>query len=238
MTHDLLNDDLSVEEAEKLQNKYRLLIYEEAPEDKPYISINEIKTVAGVDVSYFKDDHNEKGVACAVLWDLKSNKMIQRSLAEGTIRFPYKPGFLGFRECNLLAKAISNLKEKPDVIMCDGHGTVHPKKFGEAVQFGVALNIPTMGVAKNPFVGYSNWENMKRIKGEQDAILAEQALMEIIGCAVCLNDGMKPVFISEGYKMTTELAIKIALKTTQNHRQPEPLYLADHYSRENITDQR
>ena len=236
--HELLNDDLSFEEAEKLQDKYQILLQSENPEDIDYTTMTEIKTVLGVDISYFRDDIGEKGVACAVLWDIESNELIEHSLVEGVIKFPYKPGFLGFRECNLTAKAILELEQIPDLIMCDGHGIIHPKRFGEAVQLGVALDIPTIGVAKNPFLGYSNWEEMKRVGGTKDLILAEQALVEVIGSAVCLNDGMKPVFISEGYRINLNAAIDIALKTTLSHRQPEPLYLADHYSRENIKEKK
>ncbi|MBY9008301.1 MAG: endonuclease V, partial [Candidatus Lokiarchaeota archaeon] len=54
---------------------------------------------------------------------------------------------------------------------------------------------------------------------------------ELLGYAVCLNDAMNPMFISVGYKITLDVAVEIALRTAKNHKQPEPLFLADYFSR-------
>jgi deoxyribonuclease V len=166
--------------------------------------------------------------------------MENHSFAKEIITFPYKPGFLGFRECNLMVKAIERLTESPDIIMCDGHGIIHPKRFGEAVQLGLILNIPTFGVAKNPFIGFSEWKSLKRKKENKTPIWANnpknsmRVNNDILGYAVCLNDGMKPVFVSVGYKINLDIAVEIVLKTTKNHKQPEPLFLADYLSRNEI----
>jgi len=149
---------------------------------------------------------------------------------------------LGFRECKLLAKAILELPKKPNIIMCDGHGKIHPRRFGEAVHLGLALNIPTIGIAKTPFIGYSNWNTIKRVKGNKTPIWVEDPLLnsessnEVLGYAVCLNYDLKPVFISEGYKIGIDFAIKISQITSKNHRQPEPLYMADYLSRKKIRE--
>ena len=237
MQHELLQTNLSLDEAERLQEKYSQKLKDQEHKILNLLDIKEINWVVGVDVSYYNESHEEWGVACAVLWNLHFNKMEYHSFAKGIIKFPYKPGFLGFRECNLFVKAIEKLPETPDIIMCDGHGIIHPRRFGEAVQLGLILNIPTFGVAKNPFMGFSEWKTLERKKENKKPIWAEDQQnsmvtnQELLGYAVCLNNDMKPVFISVGYKTTLDIAVEIALRTTKDHKQPEPLFLADYLSR-------
>jgi len=104
------------------------------------------------------------------------------------------------------------------------------------------LNIPSIGVAKNFFWGYSNWKNMERKKGNKVPIYANEPFSGIkndsmiIGYAICLNHRMKPVFLSVGYNFSLDDALNVVLKLTENHRQPEPLYLADKFSREKVKE--
>ncbi|MFX1568482.1 MAG: endonuclease V [Promethearchaeota archaeon] len=237
---ELIRDDYTFEQAELIQIKYQKFIKEHSINSN-FLRFEKIKTVAGVDVSYFYKDNYEYGVACAVLWNLKENKMESYYTTKEPIIFPYKPGFLGFREVKILAKVISKLPYTPDLIMCDGHGKIHPKQFGEATHLGVALNIPTIGIAKNPYIGYSNWKEIKTRRGNKSPIwvnnpdnFSDPSLNKILGYAICLNDGLKPVFISEGYRIKINTALEISLKTTKKHRQPEPIYLSDFVSRKEI----
>ncbi len=238
---ELIRDDYSFERAEAIQIKYQNLM-KKISKNEYFTSIKHINTIAGVDISYFKDNNNEYGIACAVIWNLKENLKESHFLTtKDPIKFPYKPSFLGFRECKLLAKVISKVPNKPDLIMCDGHGKIHPRRFGEAVHLGYALDIPSIGIAKNPFIGFSDWHKIERVKGNKSSIwaknpkyLGKEESNDLLGYAVCLNSGNKPVFISEGYKISLNLALKICLATTINHRQPEPLYLADYLSRKDI----
>ncbi|KKK41112.1 hypothetical protein LCGC14_0463330 [marine sediment metagenome] len=240
MKHELLRDDYSIEQAESLQKKYRKLVLNII--DNNYINnLDFLKTIAGVDVSYYNKGDIEFGVVCAVLWSLEEEKMLTHQIVHNQVNFPYKPGFLGFRECKILAMAILKLPCIPDVIMCDGHGKIHPKRFGEAVHLGVALDIPTLGVAKNPYIGYSNWREIKKIKGNRSPIweenpnlVTENLSNELLGYAICLNNGLKPVFVSCGYKITIKSALKICILLAKGHRQPEPLYLADRLSRNDL----
>ena len=234
---ELLRNNYSFEQAELIQIKYQNKIKSIRKEDN--IDVKSIKTIAGVDISYFYDGDKENGVACAVLWNLEKKKEEKHCFAQDLIKFPYKSGFLGFRECKLLFKAIAKLPNSPDLIMCDGHGKIHPRRFGEAVHLGFALNIPTIGIAKSPYVGYFNKNEIQKNKGNKTPVWAKDpenvdgnSSNELLGYAICLNDGSKPVFMSVGYKIIIDIALKICLITTKGHRQPEPLYLADHLSRE------
>ena len=235
---ELLRDNYTFEQAEVIQIKYQRLI-KNSRVNEDIIDTKSIKTIAGADISYYIENDIEFGVACAVNWNIENESMEESAFENDIIKFPYRSGFLGFRECKLLAKVISKLQKRPDLVLCDGHGKIHPKRFGEAVHLGFALNIPTVGVAKTPFIGYSKWNEMDRIKENKTPVWAEKPenkieilLTELLGYAVCLKNYTKPVFISEGYKMNLDAAVNICLATTRDHRQPEPLYLADHFSRE------
>ncbi len=214
---------------------------EKQKEKNSFSGIKTINTVAGVDVSYYKKEKYEYGIACAVLWDLDKDKIENYYISRDRINFPYKAGFLGFRECKILSKVLLKLPKRPDLLMCDGHGKIHPRRFGEAVHLGLALNIPSMGIAKNPFIGYSEWKKLENNKGNKSPVWAknpkeinQNSLNEILGYAICLSDDLKPVFISEGNKISIEDALKICLETTKKHRQPEPLFLADSISRKEL----
>jgi deoxyribonuclease V len=234
MQHELLQTNISFDEAKQLQEKYRQKIKDQKLDFIKDFDVKKINWIVGVDVSYYKESLKEWGKAAAVLWDYHSNKTENHSLVKEIVNFPYKPGFLGFRECILMVKAIEKLPETPDIIMCDGHGIIHPRRFGEAVQLGLILNIPTFGVAKNPLIGFSNWKTLERKQGKRTPIWADgpqNSSQELLGYAICLNDGMKPVFISVGFKINLNVATEIALKTTNDHKQPEPLHLADYLSK-------
>jgi len=232
----LLRDHLDFSKAERIQLKYsrklaRMRSNSNYFEDKDY------KIIVGVDVHYFKERQREMGIGCAIFWDVSKKSIIESSFAKMEIQIPYKPGFLGFREAKVINHAIRQSKIKADLLMCDGHGIVHPRSFGEAVHLGLTLDLPSMGIAKNPFIGFSSWKSLKRLKGAKTPIWlkdpqSHSSNNNILGYAICLADSKKPVFISIGYKISIKKAISIALETTNIHRQPEPLFLADKFARE------
>lgn len=240
MYYELLRDDYSYKEAKELQKKYREKIHQEKGKRRFYIQETDIQYIIGVDISYFQKNNQDHGIACAILWNYENNNLVNKYFSQSIIKFPYKAGFLGFRENNLLSTVIKKSKIRPDVIMCDGHGIIHPLRFGEATHLGFALQIPSFGVAKNPFIGFGNWNQIKRYKGNKTPVWAKDPdkntpdTNEKIGYAVCLSEKRKPVFVSAGYEIDLDLALKIALKTTFENRQPKPLYLADKFSRERI----
>lgn len=233
-SHELLRENYSFPEAKDLQNKYFNLIQNEQTKSTSSIEVKPINWIAGVDISYKIEGIEEIGVACAVLWDYVKQKVHSSTFAEQKMTFPYKAGYLGFRECRLLAQAIAELRERPDVILCDGHGIIHPRRFGEAVQLGVALDVPSIGVAKNPYIGYSDWKELKRAKSEKTEIWVDNGKSKLLGYAVSLNKGMKPVFVSIGYRIDGSMALEIVINSTLEQRIPEPIFLADKFSRNKI----
>ncbi|UYP47530.1 Endonuclease V [Candidatus Lokiarchaeum ossiferum] len=239
LKHDLMRTDLTEKEALSLQNKWRIF-YQNANQKKLQIEdLDALRYVAGVDISFPPDKHPTWGIACVTLWDLQEGKLIEATFHQENLLFPYIPGFLGFRECLPIAQAILKLHRKPQIIICDGHGLIHPLQFGEAIQLGVVFDIPTFGAAKTPFVGTSSWKELTRQRGEKTPVYENELdpnreENKILGYAICAANERKPIFISEGYRVDIELAIRLTLKSTSDHRQPDPVFQADQLSREKI----
>lgn len=239
LNHDLLRTDLSEEEALVFQNKWRK-IFQNSEKKKLQISdLEHLRYIAGVDISFPPDKNPTWGIACATLWDLQEGNLIEAMFHQENLPFRYIPGFLGFRECLPIAQALLKLHRKPQVIICDGHGFIHPLQFGEAIQLGLVLDIPTFGAAKTHFVGTSSWKELPRQKGEKTPVYENDLDLnregkKILGYAICAANERKPIFVSEGYNIDIELAIELTLKTTSDHRQPDPVFQADQLSREQI----
>jgi deoxyribonuclease V len=242
---ELLDDNISPDQAIALQERWQAWATSHSCNETstlptPLHDLNRICRIAGVDVSYPKGETPSWGIACAVLWDVQEGIEITHHNIRGAVRFPYIPGLLGFREAKLMAQALHLLPKIPDLIMCDGHGIAHPRRFGEAVHVGVALDIPSVGVAKAPFYGVGNWKKLPRTRGARTGIYEpapetpQPEKGALLGQAVCLVDGRKPVFVSAGYRTTLDIAIAITLQSSTTHRQTEPLFLADRYSREAV----
>lgn len=105
--------------------------------------------VAGVDVAY--DDERDVVAAAAVALDARTLAVVDEATAVGQVSFPYVPGLLAFREIPTVLAALARLARTPDLVVCDGYGLAHPRRFGLASHLGVLTGLPTIGVAKNPF---------------------------------------------------------------------------------------
>ena len=230
LEHELLQTHYSEEEAIELQLKWREK-YRLNKDNSALLKYENIQWVAGVDISFPKIKNPIWGIACATLWDLKEKRIITSTHHKGELPFSYIPGLLGFRESRLITQALLKLPKVPDIILCDGHGFVHPREFGEAIHLGLALNIPTVGIAKTMFIGKCDWKILDKKKGNKTPIIIDGVTK---GYAICLVDDHRPVFISSGYLTDIELALKISMETTIKNKQPEPIFQADQISRKLI----
>jgi deoxyribonuclease V len=181
-----------------------------------------LERIAGCDISFAKG--NTAYAACVVL-DYRTLEVIDKKVVKVKLRFPYIPTFLAFREIDGMLKAVDGLKA--DVYMVGAQGLAHPRRAGLACHLGVILDKPTLGVAKSILVGKAGRPANRR--GAHTFLIDNGA---VIGAAVRLKTGSKPVYVSIGNKLSLKTAVKIALETTREHRLPEPLQKAHEFATE------
>ena len=149
---------------------------------------------------------------------------VERVNAVVPLTFPYVPGLLSFREIPALLAAIEQLKCTPDLIFCDGQGYAHPRRFGLASHLGVLLDLPTIGVAKSLLIGKHG--RVARPAGSA-APLRDPKSSETIGMALRTKTGIKPVFVSQGHRVSLVTAVKLTMAVAGDYRIPQPTRDAD-----------
>ncbi|THC51458.1 endonuclease V [Streptomyces sp. A1499] len=176
--------------------------------------------VTGVDVAY--DDERDVVAAAVVVLDAATLDVVEEATAVGAVAFPYVPGLLAFREIPTVLAALSRLTADPGVVVCDGYGVAHPRRFGLASHLGVLTGLPTMGVAKNPFT--FTHEAPAAPRGSASPLLDGA---EEVGRALRTREGVKPVFVSAGHRVTLDQACAHTLRLTPRYRLPESTRRAD-----------
>ena len=177
------------------------------------------RLVAGLDVAY--DLRQQLAVAAAVIVDVATLTAVETAVATTEVAFPYVPGLLAWRELPALLAAWRRLSRRPDLVLCDGHGRAHPRRCGLACMLGLMLDLPAIGCAKNLLVGRHDRLGARR--GASRALIDRG---EAVGRAVRTRDGVRPVYISVGHRITLDDAVSWVLRLA-HYRIPEPLRLAD-----------
>jgi deoxyribonuclease V len=202
--------DLTVSEAQELQ---RLLGARVEIQDRlPPV----IESVCGVDVSHSR--FSTKVYAAAVLLSFPEMNKIAESFALREASFPYVPGLLAFRELSAVLDCIDKLPSPPDLVMVDGHGLAHPRRFGIACHLGVLLDVPSIGCAKSVLVGTAfppgnGFGDRTELRDGPD----------LLGYAVRTRPGAKPVYVSPGHRVSPKTAVSLVLRCCVGFRIPEPL---------------
>ncbi|MBN2489793.1 MAG: deoxyribonuclease V [Planctomycetes bacterium] len=173
-----------------------------------------LETVAGVDVGFERDGRTTRA-AVAVL-ALDGLALVDSAVVRRRTRFPYVPGLLSFREIPAVLAALDRLREPPDLILCDGQGRAHPRRFGLACHLGVILDRPTVGVAKSRLCGTHG-----AVRNRRGAWAALCDGEEVIGAVLRTRDGVKPLFVSVGHRVSLARAIELTLACTPRYRLPE-----------------
>lgn len=178
-----------------------------------------------MDVAY--DDGRGLVAAAAVALDAVTLEVTDRATAVGPVPFPYLPGLLAFRELPAVLEALGRLRATPDLVVCDGYGLAHPRRFGLACHLGVVTGLPTLGVAKNPLT--FRHPPLPPHRGAAAPLLdgGEEA-----GRALRTREGVKPVYVSPGHRMTLGLACAHTLALAPRYRLPETTRLADRLCRQ------
>ena len=186
--------------------------------------------VTGVDVAY--DDQRDVVAAAAVVLDAATLAVLDESVAVGRVAFPYIPGLLAFREIPTVLDALASLDSDPGLVVCDGYGRAHPRRFGLASHLGVVTGLPVIGVAKNPFT--FSFEQPGPGRGDFSSLLADDG--EEIGRALRTQAGVKPVFVSVGHRVDLETACAHTLRLAARTRLPESTRLADRLCRRVLSE--
>ena len=186
---------------------------------KPVLSDDgpgDIRIVAGADISCTKGD--DRVYAAVVLLDAATLEVVEEARYSCRISFPYIPGLLSFREGPPMLRAFEKLRRRPDVILFDGQGIAHPRGFGLAAHMGLILDLPSVGCAKTRLIG--TFEEPGARRGQCSPLMRDG---KQIGSVVRTKDRVKPVFISQGHRVSLERAVEIVLQCARRYRIPEPI---------------
>lgn len=175
----------------------------------------DVRLVAGVDVSYSRESDTYYAGIVVMRWP--GLEPVEEAWASGKPSFPYIPGLLSFREGPITLAAFRKLKHTPDVIMFDGQGVAHPRGFGLASHIGLLMDIPSIGCAKSVLVG--EFDEPGRVRGSVSPLVYKGA---VVGQAVRTRDGVNPVYVSVGHRLSLESAVSIVLGCFGGYRVPEP----------------
>ena len=181
-----------------------------------------IASVAGTDVAL--DLQRGRAIAGVIVYRFPEMVEIERVWAERRLTFPYVPGLLSFREIPVLLKALARLRYTPDVIFCDGQGYAHPRRFGIACHLGVLLDCPTIGCAKSILVGMAEEPGQK--PGAWTPLVDGG---EVVGAVLRTREAVKPVYISQGHRISLGRAIELVRAVSDGFRIPKPTREADHF---------
>lgn len=179
-----------------------------------------VKYVAGVDIGF--EDHYQISKAAIAVLSYPQLELVEQAIARIPTAFPYVPGYLSFREIPAILAALPQLKQSPDLILCDGQGLAHPRRFGLACHLGLLLDIPTIGVAKSRFIG--EHEPIPPVKGSWQPLLDRN---ETIGAVLRSRTNTKPIYVSIGHKISLPTAIDYVMGCLTKYRLPETTRWAD-----------
>lgn len=199
--------DLSIAEAQKVQKGLSQLV-------KLSRDFDVVHRVAGVDVGFEQGDKMTR--AAVVVLSFPELTLLESALVRQPTRFPYVPGLLTFREAPAILKALSQLSQPPDLLLCDGQGLAHPRRCGLACHLGLRSGLPSIGVAKSRLIGEHAAVGEQR--GDWQPLLDGG---EVIGAVLRTRPGVKPLYVSIGHRIDLPTAIEYVLACTPRYRLPE-----------------
>ena len=205
---------LTVEEAVTIQQQLRGEVITLDQMEEP------VKYVAGVDMGF--EAAGTISRAAVVVLSFPDLQLQESAIARRPTSFPYVPGFLSFREIPAVLDAMEQLSITPDLVLCDGQGIAHPRRFGIACHLGIIINMPTIGVAKSLLIG--KYQEVPEQKGSWQPLMHRS---ETIGAVLRTRTGTKPLYISSGHRVSLPTALDYVLRCTPKYRLPETTRLAD-----------
>ncbi len=193
-------------------------------------SLEHVRHFVAVDVSAqsFYQGDDAPLYAAAVLLEPGNKTPLEIATARLAPEIPYRTGFLAFREAPVILEALEQLQGSYDLIWCDGHGLMHPRRAGIATYLGVMLEKPALGVAKQPLTG--TFEDVSLEVGSKQPVIASSG--ETLGFALRSKRNTKLIYVSPGHLCSTDNALEFVLEQLDGLRIPYPTRLAHQASNE------
>jgi deoxyribonuclease V len=204
--------DVTPEKATQIQNDLRRLVI-------LHDDFGPIKTIAGVDVGLSLAEGTATGGV--VVFSFPELEVIETATGTKPVEFPYIPGLLAFREIPAILSAFEQLKTEPDMLIIDGQGLAHPRRFGIACHLGLLLDRPSIGCGKSRLIG--RYEEPGPEPGDVSSLMIGN---EQIGCVLRTKIRTNPLFISPGHRIGFESATRLVLESCRGYKLPEPTRLA------------
>ena len=214
--NELAKLDLTPSEARSLQERIAPMVVRS---DR----LGRVRTVAAADIALIENT----GFAAVVVYSFPKLEELERASYCGDLTFPYIPGLLSFREIPLLLHAFEKLSRRPDLILADAHGYAHPRRAGLACHLGLVLDTPTIGCAKSVLIG--DYEMPAFARGSTSPLRHRG---EVIGTALRTRDGVRPIFVSCGHRVSLPTGVRLTLACCDGYRIPKPLRETDHWTKE------
>lgn len=192
--------------------------------------------VAGVDVS-FVSKNETRAVAALVVCAMDGTVVCTRTQWV-RLEAEYRSGYLAEREATPLIGLIERLRREcprfiPDVVLVDGNGVMHPRRWGLACEIGKRTGLVTIGVAKK-LMNFCGDEKIVRSQCTYHSPVDIVVENELLGRAVVTTRAsQRPVYVSVGFGVDLNRAVDI-VKQCSRHRIPEPIRQADLISRDVI----
>jgi deoxyribonuclease V len=177
------------------------------------------RLIAGIDIS--APDAQGLARGAVVVLRYPEFNIVEVKVAKDEVALPYIPGLLSFREAPLILAACEKLCNVPDLILIDGQGIAHPRRFGLASHVGLFLDLPTVGCAKSILCGQHR--PVEEEAGSHAELLDNG---ELIGAALRTKFGVKPIYVSVGHKIDLTSALQWVIKCCRGYRLPDPTRLA------------
>ena len=203
---------MSIAQAKQIQQELASKVSRKSEAPNPNL-------IAGVDISV--SNSTKIARSAVVILSYPELEIMEIATAEDKLDFPYIPGLLSFREAPLILAACQKLSNNPDLILVDGQGIAHPRRFGIASHLGLLLDTPTIGCAKSRLCG-----KHEPVDIEAGAYTELFDNGEVIGVALRTKTKINPIYVSIGHKIDLPTAIDWAIKCCRRYRLPEPCRLA------------
>jgi deoxyribonuclease V len=199
--------DVSPREAAAIQERLRSAIVTDD-------DFGPVRYVSGIDIGFLEGTTITR--AAVVVLSFPELQLVEQAIVQRPTEFPYVPGLLSFREAPVALEALTQLAIRPDLLLCDGQGLAHPRRFGLACHIGLLSDIPAIGAAKTRLIG--EFDPVPESRGSWRPLWHQG---EQVGAVLRTRDRVKPLYVSAGHRISLASAVAYVLACAPKYRLPE-----------------